>query len=347
MTPTHHNARHHARRGLPFCFAEVAVASLLIGTLYTGVYQATLAPTPARQATVARTSGTARKAAHHAHRSAASRDAESSPSTHRVSGASLGASQDLQFTGAGSFAGGTACTQLLQTAAAFEEKGYHLGIYAIDLGTGDTLAYDPDAAFYTASAIKGPYVTSLFSLEVEKGTLSLDDALASATPIILNSDNDAYVALSDARGRQDFLAWLQSADVSTGAYLSLDDYARPHYPLSTARQLAQEWQASYAYLTSGTAAAKALQSLFANRVTSPIRDALGASHQTWSKAGWYPTAEGDARPATNDAGVVWGTAGPYVVAILSDAPEDFSSVQAVATSVDAAMADLASRGSAS
>ncbi|MGN0075743.1 MAG: serine hydrolase [Parafannyhessea sp.] len=323
------------------------MASLLIGTLYTGVYQATLAPTPARQATVARTSGTARKAAHHAHRSAASRDAESSPSTHRVSGASLGASQDLQFTGAGSFAGGTACTQLLQTAAAFEEKGYHLGIYAIDLGTGDTLAYDPDAAFYTASAIKGPYVTSLFSLEVEKGTLSLDDALASATPIILNSDNDTYVALSDARGRQDFLAWLQSADVSTGAYLSLDDYARPHYPLSTARQLAQEWQASYAYLTSGTTAAKALQSLFANRVTSPIRDALGASHQTWSKAGWYPTAEGDARPATNDAGVVWGTGGPYVVAILSDAPEDFSSVQAVATSIDAAMADLTSRGSAS
>jgi beta-lactamase class A len=323
------------------------VASLLIGTLYTGVYQATLAPTPARQATVARTSGTARKAAHHAHRSAASRDAESSPSTHRVSGASLGASQDLQFTGAGSFAGGTACTQLLQTAAAFEEKGYHLGIYAIDLGTGDTLAYDPDAAFYTASAIKGPYVTSLFSLEVEKGTLSLDDALASATPIILNSDNDTYVALSDARGRQDFLAWLQSADVSTGAYLSLDDYARPHYPLSTARQLAQEWQASYAYLTSGTTAAKALQSLFANRVTSPIRDALGASDQTWSKAGWYPTAEGDARPATNDAGVVWGTGGPYVVAILSDAPEDFSSVQAVATSIDAAMADLTSRGSAS
>lgn len=323
------------------------MASLLIGTLYTGVYQATLAPTPARQATVAHKSAATRKTAHHAHRSAASRDAESSPSTHRVSGASLGASQDLQFTGAGSFAGGTACTQLLQTAAAFEEKGYHLGIYAIDLGTGDTLAYDPDAAFYTASAIKGPYVTSLFSLEVEKGTLSLDDALASATPIILNSDNDTYVALSDARGRQDFLAWLQSADVSTGAYLSLDDYARPHYPLSTARQLAQEWQASYAYLTSGTTAAKALQSLFANRVTSPIRDALGASHQTWSKAGWYPTAEGDARPATNDAGVVWGTGGPYVVAILSDAPEDFSSVQAVATSLDAAMADLASRGPAS
>jgi beta-lactamase class A len=325
----------------------VAVASLLIGTLYTGVYQATLAPAPARQATVAHGATATRKASHHAHHAVAAHGTLAPGSTHMVSGASLGASQDLQFTGAGSFAGGTACTQLLQTAAAFEEKGYHLGIYAIDLGTGDTLAYDPDAAFYTASAIKGPYVTSLFSLEVEKGTLSLDDALASATPIILNSDNDTYVALSDARGRQDFLAWLQSADVSTGAYLSLDDYARPHYPLSTARQLAQEWQASYAYLTSGTTAAKALQSLFANRVTSPIRDALGASHQTWSKAGWYPTAEGDARPATNDAGVVWGTGGPYVVAILSDAPEDFSSVQAVATSIDAAMADLASRGSAS
>lgn len=334
------------RHGLPFGFAEVAVASLLVGACYTGVYQAALAPAPARQ-TTGRTGAATHGASHHARKASAPHGTLPSHSTHQVGGAALGASQDLEFAGASSFAGGSACTRLLQTVTAFEQKGYHLGIYAADLATGATIAYDPDAAFYTASAIKGPYVTSVFSLEVEKGTLPLDEALSYATPIILKSDNNAYLALSNARGRQDFLAWLRSTGVSTGAYLTLADYARPHYPLSTARQLAQEWRASYAYLTSGTAAARALQSLFASRATSPITEALGASRRTWSKAGWYPTREGDARPATNDAGVVWGTGGPYVVAILSDAPEDFSSVSAVAASLDAAMADLVSRGSAS
>lgn len=319
------DANGRGRHDLPYGFAEVAVASLLVAAAYCGAWACSIEPA-LRAAT-----------------QAAAQDARGSASARQV-GAPWAQGQDapaprgeLAIDGDASLSATPSVASLRQAISALEARGYVVGVCARDLRTGVTVTYDADADFYTASAIKGPYVISVFQELVDAGSLDAADAYRYAAPIILNSDNDAYVALSDRLGRSCFAAWLRQGHVEAGAYPSVDAYAAPHYPHSTARQLAQEWAHAYAYLASGRGHSATLLALLANRTVSPIKDALGEKCQTLSKAGWYPVDEGIADPATNDAGIVMGPRGPYVIAILSNAPEDFDAVEGIATAVDQAL----------
>lgn len=318
------------RHGLPYGFAEVAVASLLVAAAYCGAWTCSIEPAlhaPAAQ-------DATQAAAQDARGSASARQAETPQGQGQGAPAPKG---KLAIDGDASLSAAPSVASLRQAIFDFEARGYVVGICARDLRTGVTITYDADADFYTASAIKGPYVISVFQELVDAGSLDAADAYHYAQPIILNSDNDAYVALSDRLGRSCFAAWLRQGHVEAGAYPSVDAYAAPHYPHSTARQLAQEWAHAYAYLASGRGHSATLLALLANRTVSPIKDALGEKCQTLSKAGWYPVDEGIADPATNDAGIVMGPRGLYVVAILSNAPEDFDAVEGIAAAVDQAL----------
>lgn len=344
-------------RRLPYCFAEVAVTSLLLAVAYVPLFRTCIEPlvgsgAAARdtQATEAEAQEARQPAAQGSHAAshmedaggsdtAASDDASSAEKDEPFSTYAVvtGTRSDLTVTGVASFSDSTECTRLVQAVAGFESEGYALGFCAYDLASGATLAYAPDDQFYTASAIKGPYVASVFQELVDTGQVDLDSVLPYAEPILVSSDNDAYVALSDRLGRGCFSTWLADAGVEAGTYPSIGDYAAPHYPRSTPWQLMQEWRAVYGYVSSGGGASATLRDLFLRREVSPIKDALGERYETWSKAGWYPVDEGIADPVTNDAGVVLADGGPYVVAVMSSAPAQFESVAAIVEAIDQAL----------
>ena len=328
------------RRGprLPLAWAEVAVASALVATCYSWAYAEVIAPALAVQGGGG-TASSERGTSETGHADGRATEATS----YLVTADELGTWHSLSVLGTESFSTSDGLAQLADAIEGFEGKGYELGFSVWDARTGDTLEYNADQDFYTASAIKGPYVTSVFEELVDTHELSLDDVLAYAEPIIVSSDNAAYAELSQAVGRDCFATWLEDHDVPTGAYDDLASYAEPLYPRSTPRQLAREWRGVYRYLLSGMGESEALRDLFDRREVSPIKQALDDRYETTSKAGWYPTDEGIADPVTNDAGVVWVDGAPYVVAVMSSAPEDFDSVAEVVSAIDAAIPDLTGR----
>lgn len=226
---------------------------------------------------------------------------------------------------------------LQQAINGFESQGYALSFTLVDLGTGRSLAYRPDDYYYSASSIKGPFTVSGYEYDVDTGLAdpSVVDPLAER--ILVESDNDAYLALRDTLGAANFKAWLADADVSAGAYPTLSDLADTHYPRLNTNQMAEMWVSMYSYLSSGSESAQKLVSYMQRREVSPIKAAVGDTYDTWSKAGWIDVyADGGVEPATWDAGVVFAPSGTYVVAIASNAPSEFTAVQQVADAMDAA-----------
>ncbi len=230
-----------------------------------------------------------------------------------------------------------ACMSAVQEEISLlEAHGVDVGFSLRDLDGHEVVAYQANKDFYTASSIKGPYVTSLLERGVDGGDLPLGDVASRVRSIILYSDNDAYESLVDQYGAEDFAGWLEEAGVGTGVYDDLDAYVGTKYPRSTPSQLADEWEGIHAYLGHGTEASELLASLSEERETSPIRDALGSDTRSWSKAGWYPTRESDrVTPAANDAGIVLHQDGSgYVLAVMSTSPADLDALEGLIRALD-------------
>lgn len=244
---------------------------------------------------------------------------------------------DVLVTDCPDFGSTEAFAQLTQAIADFEGRGRTLGLTIVDLPSGRVLRYNADHDFYCASTIKAPFTVAGYELLVDTGQVdaSAVDELARAE--IIQSDNDAYLALRDAFGTDAFTAWLEAAAVSPGVYPTLADLAQTHYPHLTCRQLGAMWQHIYAYLSRGEGSAQKLIRYFRARQVSPIREALGRQYETWSKAGWIDfSADGGVEPATWDAGVVFAGSGSYVLVVGSDAPSELTSLGDVITAADAA-----------
>ncbi|MCH9275702.1 class A beta-lactamase-related serine hydrolase [Bifidobacterium amazonense] len=138
--------------------------------------------------------------------------------------------------------------QLEDELNTFAAYGYGVSFVLVDMTSGKTLASYADAARYSASAIKGPYVLSL----AETGTIDLTAAYEAATDddattqylidqTITVSNNDTYKELHDTYGTDAFATWAKSAgvsvDVTQGSYLNM-----------SAADLARMWAKGYGYL---------------------------------------------------------------------------------------------------
>lgn len=223
----------------------------------------------------------------------------------------------------------------MQAISDFEGHGYSLSITLLDLNTGRALRYRPDVYYYSASSIKGPFTISGYEEEVDAGLVDASVVDPITERVLVASDNDAYAQLRDIFGSEGFAEWLDSANVDPGAYETLSDLASIHYPHISTNQLATMWVHLYDYLTNGSSSAEKLVSYMRRREVSPIKDAVGDTYDTWSKAGWIDIyATGGVEPATWDAGVVFAPSGTYVVAIASNAPSDLSALSEVAEAVD-------------
>lgn len=228
---------------------------------------------------------------------------------------------------------------LRQATDAIEDAGYKIGYILLDVNTGATISYNADTAFYSASSLKGPYVTALARYGLGDGIESLS-GLVSAT--IEQSDNVAYAILRgsngddvmrqlvDEAGAENLPVTAATSDIDSAMQtLSVASIADNNYEFVTPNQLLSMWTLCGQYLASDEPGAAYLASEFAIPETSAIRYVGRAFGSTWSKAGWYPS-EGGSLSATVDAGVVREETGDVVLVVMTNKGSDFSVIDSIA-----------------
>ena len=229
---------------------------------------------------------------------------------------------------------------LTQATRAVEDAGYEVGYVLLDVRTGLTVSYNADAAFYSASSIKGPYVTGLVEYELGSSVASESKRI---NAILRYSDNDSYGSLRSAYGNGAFSRLVQASGAeslpSRGATATIEQEAAGQrsggladnwYEFLTPNQLLALWKQSYSFLTSGAAGADWLAEAFSAPETSAVRTVAEGIGTTWSKAGWYP-GEQSAYATTVDAGVIRTSSGDVVVALMTNRPEDFAALESILT----------------
>lgn len=247
--------------------------------------------------------------------------------------------------------GGSALQELTDATHAIEQAGFAVGYAMLDLATGVTVSYNADAQFYSASSIKGPYVTSVVQYELGDSAQTSEGNRISA--IIESSDNAAYSNLRDVYGNSSFAKLVDASGAAgmpahgatkavskAAASQSGEGIADNKYEFFTPNQMLALWRQSYQFLSSGEPGADWLAGVFQAPETSAIRVTAGTLGTTWSKAGWYPA--GSAGYATTvDAGVVRTSSGDVVLAIMTTEPENFAAVESVLSPLLALRATLA------
>lgn len=217
---------------------------------------------------------------------------------------------------------------LEQELSIFDSCGYSVSFVLVDMATGETLASYAGDEKYSASAIKGPYILSTAAT----GAMDLDAVYQSETTddtyvaqlvenTITVSDNDSYRELFLRYGGDAAVQWASDYGAS------IDDAL---YTYFTAEDLARMWVGGYEFLfpedesvaTSSSQARQWLGGLFNDTLNSTINMALADRYTVHTKAGWI---DGDGGLyALNDAGIVASGAGDYVLAVLSDACDEYS-----------------------
>ncbi len=247
--------------------------------------------------------------------------------------------------------GGSVLQELTDATHAIEQAGFAVGYAMLDLSTGVSVSYNADAQFYSASSIKGPYVTSVVRYELGDSALSSEGSRISA--IIESSDNAAYSNMRDAYGNSSFAALVNASGAaqmpSHGATSAVAKAAAAQsgasitdnkYEFFTPNQMLALWQQCYEFLSSDEPGASWLASVFETPETSAIRVTAGTLGTTWSKAGWYPA--GDAGFGTTvDAGVVRTSTGDVLVSVMTTEPENFAAIESVLSPLLALRSTLA------
>lgn len=229
-----------------------------------------------------------------------------------------------------------ALEDLYSAIDAIEKEGYDLGFKLIDLNSGISVSYNADAAFYSASSLKGPYVVSLVEYNLGAGYSAESNRISN---IITYSDNDAYSSLRYAYGSDCFAQLAEASGATSMSTKKLTDAIAEeavrsenitdnNYEFVSASQLVALWQQCYTFLTSDAAGASWLAELFERPETSAIRTTAASLGTTWSKAGWYDDFN-EAYDTTVDAGVVRTNTGDVILCVMTNDPEDFTAVESV------------------
>lgn len=191
---------------------------------------------------------------------------------------------------------------------AFSEEGYSTGFLLYDLNSGGGISYHADESYYSASAIKGPYVAWLVQAYPEAADILYD----TIQNTIHWSSNDDYETLITLYGNTEFYNWtagLGCADIAmTGEW----------YPAVSAREFAVLWSSIYDYFMSESCDPD-IREFYNGTLASAIYETLGEEYTVYSKAGWIGEGLGTYYNVQNDAGIVLKEDAPYVLVVLSDA----------------------------
>lgn len=229
-----------------------------------------------------------------------------------------------------------ALDQLTQATRTIEDAGFEVGYVLLDVNTGMTVSYNADDTFYSASSIKGPFVTSV--VEYELGD-SVQSESRRIDAILVYSDNAAYDSFRSSYGSGSFARMVQASGAegmpSHGANDLIEQAATSQraggladdwYEFYTPNQLLAFWRQSYDFLSSDQPGATWLADAFSHPEKSAIHAAAGGVGTTWSKAGWYPGTD-SAYGTTVDAGVIRTDSGDVIVALMTNKPEDFAALE--------------------
>lgn len=207
-----------------------------------------------------------------------------------------------------------------------------------DLKNHKGIAYGCDALFYGASSIKAPY----FAAVVKRFPEALEEYKGAIQDTLLTSSDSSYKEVLAAYGKEPMRAFC----TESGARVSIAD-SLPWASYS-ARDLALMW--SYAYsLYPRNHTLDVLGSWSQSPTVSTIHSALGSAYITRSKAG-YIDAEGEIVEGINygkqvfrvsdDGGIVYAPNGAYVVAIMSNVPDNHDALNPLTLAIDKAHQEM-------
>ncbi len=202
-----------------------------------------------------------------------------------------------------------------KTIKHFKDKSHSVSFVMINLKTGKGVAYNTNELYYSASAIKAPYIASLLAKDSLNSERATDPQLNNLIQnILIWSDNDSYFELFERFGGDAFYQWNLEANldhpVESGRCFM--DF--------TSSDLAKMWLQIYSDYTQGYID-EDIRALTTNPEVSAIHPTLEEKAITWSKGGWIPNI--DDLSATNDAGIVKTPRSTYLLSVCSDTPSNF------------------------
>lgn len=103
--------------------------------------------------------------------------------------------------------------EIRATVKRFDKRGYKTSFLMMNLQTGKAIAYDTGSLYYSASAIKAPYLASVLSIDDSKDLKAGGALDSTCKSILLWSDNDSYLDISIAYGNEPFQDWCHKAQV--------------------------------------------------------------------------------------------------------------------------------------
>lgn len=210
--------------------------------------------------------------------------------------------------------------ELDEAVAAIEAEGYTVGYIAMDVDGTDTIEFNADTIYYSASSIKGPFCVSLVRTLGWDVINSYGDTI---TTCLRDSNNVSYDTLQNAYyGTTVWSDYFEAAGVTTIE----TEHWYAHY---SARDLAKLWAEGAEFLTSGEDTAEWLGDILNDTIYSTVDDIAGADGtETYSKAGWYFDG-GEEYDGTVDGGIVAAESGTFVVAVMTNKPYDFDAIYSV------------------
>ncbi len=188
-------------------------------------------------------------------------------------------------------------------------EGYSAGFVLYDLNTGGGISYRPDEKYYSASAIKGPYVVWI----AQEYPSSVSDMYSTISDTISWSSNSDYFTLINTYGKSGFNDWTAELGVPN---VAMTDGS---YGPICSRDFTKIWCYMYDYFMSGQNNADTIRDLYIGTEESSISETLGEQYTVYSKAGWIADGDDPYYNVQNDAGIVMKGDHPYVLVILSDA----------------------------
>lgn len=224
--------------------------------------------------------------------------ADSSDLTITWNGLTEGDRQDLDALGG----------EIRSALDAFAAEGYTAAFMLYDLNSGGGISYHADEMYYSASAIKGPYVAWL----VESYPQTIDFLYGTIQNTITWSSNDDYGELITTYGYTEFNDW--AAGIGCEDLVISGEW----YPEIKARDFAKLWCHMYDRVVSGGSLAGIIN-IYTDTLSSAISETLGGQYTVYSKGGWIGEGRGSYYNVQNDAGIVMKGEHPYVLVILSDA----------------------------
>ncbi|MCQ2508417.1 MAG: class A beta-lactamase-related serine hydrolase [Dorea sp.] len=210
-----------------------------------------------------------------------------------------------------------------------EENGYRISFLAMDLDFGFGISKGAQEVFYSASALKGPYVGAAVSQMPDRA-----GAYESTIYQVLKySSNDGYETLRYGFGPQVIENWYKETNIDN---LNV----REHYSDMTPVQFAKLWVRNWEYLTSDEEKADWLKPLYENSLNAVISEGLADENtHVYSKAGWI--ADYSCGTVQNDAGIVdHDNQEPYVMVIMSSAYMQNDRLQRVVRALDQVFRDM-------